>query len=134
MSLVDMYKQLYEDMAEREVVHGGTFAVIKAIVADVQAGQRPAGKAIEHIAEFLAQDDRDIAELATVVQRRERDNGSFPLTGTSRPCENETEPDGDRCTGTLTFADGDAQARCPVCHAWTGRLAPRRVIADDRDH
>lgn len=46
------------------------------------------------------------------------------LTPGTRPCDNEREPDGERCTGTLTFALGDVQAKCPVCGGWTGRLAP----------
>lgn len=47
-----------------------------------------------------------------------------PLTPGTRRCEAESEPDGQVCTGTLTFALGDVQAKCPVCGAWTGRLAP----------
>lgn len=46
------------------------------------------------------------------------------LTPGTRPCDAEREPDGERCTGTLTFEMGDPQAKCPVCGAWTGRLAP----------
>jgi len=46
------------------------------------------------------------------------------LTPGTRPCSNEREPNGQPCTGTLTFESGDLQAECPVCGAWTGRLAP----------
>jgi len=47
-----------------------------------------------------------------------------PLTPGTRPCNNEQEPDGVLCTGTLTFALGDVQAKCPACGGWMGRLAP----------
>lgn len=40
-----------------------------------------------------------------------------------RICGTEHEPDGERCLGWLTFAPDEIQARCPVCGAWTGRLA-----------
>ena len=46
------------------------------------------------------------------------------LTAGTRPCDNEREPDGELCTGTVTFELGDRQARCSVCGAWMGRLAP----------
>lgn len=46
------------------------------------------------------------------------------LTPGTRPCGNQREPDGELCTGTLTFEAGDRQAECLLCGAWTGRLAP----------
>lgn len=50
--------------------------------------------------------------------------GPTKLTPGTRACINEQEPEGDLCTGTLTFALGDPQAKCPACGAWMGRLAP----------
>lgn len=52
------------------------------------------------------------------------DDRHHPLTPGTRRCDNEREPDGQVCAGTLTFALGDVQAQCPACGAWTGRLAP----------
>ncbi len=49
---------------------------------------------------------------------------SLSLAPGTRPCHNEQEPNGEVCTGTLTFRTGDAQAKCPVCGGWMGRLAP----------
>lgn len=49
----------------------------------------------------------------------------FCLSATTRRCDND-EPDGELCTGTLTFELGDLQAKCPVCGGWTGRHAPGR--------
>jgi hypothetical protein len=43
---------------------------------------------------------------------------------TTRPCDNEREPDGEWCTGVLTFGSDDVQAQCPTCGGWTGRFAP----------
>lgn len=48
----------------------------------------------------------------------------YPLTPGTRPCNDDREPDGELCTGTLVFALGDVQVKCPVCGAWMGRLAP----------
>lgn len=47
-----------------------------------------------------------------------------PLTPGTRRCDSEREPDGEVCTGTLTFALGDVQAKCSACGGWMGRLAP----------
>lgn len=52
-----------------------------------------------------------------------------PYTAGVRACDNEREPDGEVCTGTLTFYDGSIQAKCSVCGAWTGRLAPGHETA-----
>jgi hypothetical protein len=49
-------------------------------------------------------------------------------TTETRTCDNECEPDGERCTGMLTFAPDDVQAKCPTCGGWTGRFAPRRAV------
>lgn len=46
------------------------------------------------------------------------------LTAGTRPCNNEHEPAGERCTGTVRFETGDRQAQCPICGGWMGRLAP----------
>jgi hypothetical protein len=51
-------------------------------------------------------------------------DAGYPFTAGIRPCENEREPDGEPCPGTVTFAARDRQARCCVCGAWMGRLAP----------
>lgn len=48
------------------------------------------------------------------------------------PCENEREPDGERCAGTVGFAPGDAQARCDTCGGWVGRHAPSTVRSRQR--
>jgi hypothetical protein len=40
------------------------------------------------------------------------------------PCPDQTEPDGEGCTGTVQFRPGDPQARCSVCGGWMGREAP----------
>lgn len=39
-------------------------------------------------------------------------------------CDNEREPDGAPCVGTLRFGAHDVQAQCDTCGGWTGRMAP----------
>lgn len=48
-----------------------------------------------------------------------------------RICGDETEPDGDLCTGWLIYEPGDVQAKCTVCGGWEGRWAPRKMTAKD---
>lgn len=40
------------------------------------------------------------------------------------PCDNEREPDGGPCGGTLRFGPWEVQAQCDTCGGWTGRHAP----------
>jgi hypothetical protein len=48
------------------------------------------------------------------------------------PCENEREPDGDRCVGTVGFEPWAAQGRCDTCGGWVGRQAPSTVRSRQR--
>lgn len=41
------------------------------------------------------------------------------------PCNDEREPDGERCTGQVRYQPGDVQAACDTCGGWRGRWAPR---------
>jgi hypothetical protein len=52
----------------------------------------------------------------------------------TRPCDNDGEPDGERCTGTLTYEPDDVQAKCPICGGWTGRFAPARTPTPAAEH
>lgn len=50
------------------------------------------------------------------------------------PCDDETEPDGERCTGVVRYGPDDPQARCSVCGGWRGRFAPLTARQRQRMH
>jgi hypothetical protein len=50
---------------------------------------------------------------------------AYALGTFTAACGTEREPDGEPCTGTLTFGPADPQARCPVCGGWTGVLVAK---------
>lgn len=39
-------------------------------------------------------------------------------------CQNETEPEGEQCRGTVRIGRGEPQGQCDTCGAWHGRYAP----------
>lgn len=39
-------------------------------------------------------------------------------------CQNETEPEGEQCRGTVRIRQGEPQGQCDTCGAWHGRYAP----------
>lgn len=64
----------------------------------------------------------DVALLARSPEVRESFRDRRPAM-TFR-CQNEREPDGEQCRGTVRIAPDEVQGRCNTCEAWVGRDAP----------
>ena len=83
--------------------------------------------------------DADIPTRWTSAYRGSRTLGTERPTGAlgesfEVPCDDETEPDGERCTGVVRFGPDDPQAQCSVCRGWRGRFAPLTARQRQRMH